>query len=102
MSEVAVCHSTMLGEGCGHPVADHVDKTPNTECCCCTRLQNEMNHVDTCLDCSIKHGKRQMRLRTGNQTPLVSDIEPYIPAPLKGAFWRRYVGKYFDSELGAS
>lgn len=97
--ETPTCHSTMLGEGCGHPVTDHVDKTPNTECCCCTRLQNEMSHVDGCLDCSIKHAKRQCRIRGISQTPTTAEVEPFIPEPLRPAFWERYVGKYFDGTL---
>lgn len=100
--QTAVCNSTLLGEGCGHPVADHVDKTPNTECCCCTRLQNVMSHVDTCLDCAIKHGKRQVRIRGIAEKPLLFHVEPFIPDGLKTAFWQRYIGKYFDSKLGAS
>lgn len=99
--EIVVCRSNELGEGCGHPVTDHTYGTPNTECCCCTLRQNVMSHVDGCLDCAIKHAKRQVRIRTGKVTPLVSDVEPFIPERLKTAFWQRYLGKYFDSALGA-
>lgn len=103
MSDVVVCKSTRFGEGCGHPTADHVGeaKAPNSECCCCTRRHNDPSHVEGCLDCSIVHGKWQVRTRSGKQTPLVSDVEPYIPEPLKQAFWQRYLGKYFDRALGA-
>jgi len=97
--EIAVCHSTMLGEGCGHPVADHVEPTPNTQCCRCTRLQNVTRHVDGCLDCAIKHGKHQCRIRGISDRPTTAEVEPFIPEPLKRAFWERYIGEYFDGEL---
>jgi hypothetical protein len=99
---VITCKSTMLGDGCGHPTEDHIGegKTPNADCCCCTWLQNDMGHVDGCLDCAIKHGKRQVRIRRLAAPALVSDVEPFIPDGLKAAFWRRYVGKYFDGTLG--
>lgn len=31
--------------------------------------------------------------------PTVGDIEPYIPEDLKGAFWNRYLDKYFDEAV---
>ena len=99
MSEgVVTCKSSHLGEGCGHPTTDHVgDRTTQVDCCCCTRKQNDMGHVDACLDCAIKHGKRQVRIRTGNLAPTTGEVEPFIPDALKRAFWQRYIGRYFDS-----
>ncbi len=98
---VVPCKSTRYGEGCGHPTVDHVGegKTPNADCCCCTWRHNDPTHVETCLDCSITHAKYRLR-HDGKPNPTTADVAPYIPQPLVGAFWMRYVGKYFDSELG--
>ena len=102
MSEVALCKSTALGDGCGHPTTDHIgDRTTQTDCCCCTRKQNDMGHVDSCLDCAIKHAKRQVRIRGIAEKPLVAHVEPFIPYGLKAAFWNRYLGEYFDGEAGS-
>jgi hypothetical protein len=91
------CEVTRWGVGCGHPTADHVgSESSQQSCCCCTWRHNDPAHVDTCLDCSIVHGKRQVRLRYGIENPSTADVEPLIPEPLKRAFWERYVGKYFD------
>ncbi|MFC5268441.1 hypothetical protein ACFPJ1_40585 [Kribbella qitaiheensis] len=59
MTDTVVCKSTQLGDGCGHPVGDHIgNRTTQTECCCCTRRHNDMGHVRDCLDCAIKHGTK--------------------------------------------
>jgi hypothetical protein len=98
-----LCRSTHLGEGCGHPTRDHtgIDRTPNKVCCCCTWLHNDMGHVQTCLDCAIKHGKRQCRIRRISENPTTAEVEPFIPESLRRAFWERYIGKYFNKTLGA-
>lgn len=96
------CKSNRWGAGCGHNTTDHLGPdSPNGDCCCCTGRHNDAAHVDTCLDCSILHGKRQVRLRTGVQVPTAGQVEEHIPEPLRRAFWERYIGKYFD-EHGVS
>lgn len=101
---VVVCRSNGWGGACMHPVGDHVGegKTPNTDCCCCTGRHNDPAHVDTCLDCSIMHGKRQVRIRGISQTATTAQVEQFIPVPLRRAFWERYVDEYLDRALGES
>lgn len=101
---MAACLSNRWGAGCGHPTEDHIGEgmTTHGDCCCCTWRHNDPSHVDTCLDCSIMHGKRQVRIRGIAEIPLVAHVEPFIPEGLKTAFWKRYLGKYFDDALEAS
>ena len=61
-------------------------------------VQTVRTHNERCLTRQIQAVKATLR-RAGNKNPTTTEVEPFIPEPLKRAFWQRYIGEYFDKAL---